>query len=168
MSDLELLAANPFLSNAVHESEIWAEEPGVIRDVDSIHRGPFELLRQDLAIVTRDASHATRVRFLVGQGGAGKSHLFSRLRRSLAGDAIFVFASNPPQRPAALLHWILDKVITGLRRPRVEGAAVKDYSQLEGLLFLLLRDRLGLPEHGIDEMSTFWADVADDVRADYL
>jgi hypothetical protein len=168
MSDLELLAANPFLSNAVHESEIWAEEPGAISDVESIHRGAFDLLREDLGIVTRDHSHATRVRFLVGQGGAGKSHLFSRLRRSLAGGAIFVFASNPPQRPAALLPWILDKVIAGLRRPRVEGAAVKEYSQLEGLLLLLLRERLGLPDHDIDAMNAFWADVGDDIRADYL
>lgn len=168
MSDLELLAANPFLGNAVHESEIWAEEPGALSDVESIHSHAFELLREDLGIVAGDPNHTTRVRFLVGQGGAGKSHLFSRLRRNLLGNAIFVFASNPPQRPTALLHWILDKVIAGLRRPRVAGNEVKEYSQLEGLLYLLLRDNLGLAEAGMDEMHAFWTDVADDVRGDYL
>ncbi|MGH8555684.1 MAG: hypothetical protein ACREUD_09005, partial [Gammaproteobacteria bacterium] len=125
----EFLYLNPFLRNSVHESEIWAEEATGFADVESIHAEVSEVLRRDLRTVATHPQHPTRVRFLVGQGGAGKSHLFSRLRRQIGGEAIFAFASNPPTRPAALFRWTLDKIAYGLRHPRVVAGAPKPYSQ---------------------------------------
>jgi hypothetical protein len=160
---------NPFLSNSVHESDIWAEEPATFADVPSIHREPFETLSRDLAAVARDPQHTTRVRFVVGRGGAGKSHLFSRLRRHVGSSAIFVFASNPPTRPSALLRWTLDKVVSGLRRPRLDGGKPTPYCQLEALMYLLiLKENLGLTEEGLGSLHDFWTGLPDATREDHL
>lgn len=168
MSDA-FLYLNPFVGNAVHEADIWAEEGSSLGDVEAIHAEVFDTLRRDLLSVAADSRHTTRVRFLVGQGGAGKSHLFSRLRRHVGSHAIFAFASNPPTRPSAALHWTLDKVVFGLRRPRIVGGEIKPYSQLEALLYLLLlQGELGLAEAGLDELNEFWGGVEADKREDYL
>ncbi|MCL4820350.1 MAG: hypothetical protein KJ067_14485 [Vicinamibacteria bacterium] len=165
----DLLHLNPFVANAVHEAEIWGEDDGEFRDVGSIHRAPFETLLADLRAVAADPRHTTRVRFLVGPGGSGKSHLFSRVRRGTGDRAIFAFASNPPMRASALLLWTLDKVVGGLRRPRLIAGQAKPYSQLEALLYLLLlKQGLGLVEDSLDDLHEFWRSVSDAARDDYL
>jgi len=165
----ELRYLNPFVANAVHEADIWGEENSGFQDVASIHADAFQALLTDLRAVAGDPRHTTRVRFLVGMGGSGKSHLFSRLRRSIGAGAIFIFASNPPTRPSALLLWTLDKVVFGLRRPRLVEGEVKPYSQLEGLLYLLLlKQELGLEEDSLDGLHEFWLGVPEPARDDYL
>ncbi|MCI0417801.1 MAG: hypothetical protein L0312_01045, partial [Acidobacteria bacterium] len=88
---------DPFRSRFVGEEEIWAEDEAAFPDVASIHQEAFKLLKGDLDFVKRNPRHITQVRFVVGTAGSGKSHLFSRLRRWLGGQAIFVFAANPPR-----------------------------------------------------------------------
>src|SRR5919106_1957560 len=102
---------NPFLSNSVGEEEIWAEGEEPFPDVASIHQEAFKVLKDDISLVKNNPKHATKIHFVVGAGGSGKSHLFSRLRRWLGGQAIFVFAANPPRRPEGILPWVLEKVI---------------------------------------------------------
>jgi hypothetical protein len=165
----DLLYLNPFVANFVHETDIWGEEYGRFLDVASIHADAFATLRADLLAVAGDPKHTTRVRFLVGMGGSGKSHLFSRLRRHVGEGAIFAFASNPPTRSSALLLWALDKVVLGLRRPRLVAGELKPYSQLEALLYLLLlKQGLGLEEDTLDELHGFWAGVSEATREDFL
>ncbi|ADE14614.1 hypothetical protein Nhal_1463 [Nitrosococcus halophilus Nc 4] len=130
---------NPFLSISVNEDEIWAEEENGFQDIETINQGPFKALTDDIIQVKKDPRHNTRVRFLVGNGGSGKSHLFSRLRRRMGHEAIFTFASNPPTRAEGILSWVLSKVIGGLKHPCLNGE-VKPYTQLHGLLYELLRD----------------------------
>lgn len=165
----EFVYLNPFLRNSVHESEIWAEEATGFTDVESIHAEVSEVLRRDLRTVATHPQHPTRVRFLVGQGGAGKSHLFSRLRRQIGGEAIFAFASNPPTRPAALFRWTLDKIVYGLRHPRVVAGAAKPYSQLEGLLYrLLLTHGPAFVETDPDAFHEVWIGLSEEERENYL
>lgn len=165
----ELVYLNPFLRNSVHESEIWADEATGFADVESIHAEVSEVLRRDLRTVATHPQHPTRVRFLVGQGGAGKSHLFSRLRRQIGGEAIFAFASNPPTRPAALFCWTLDKIVYGLRHPRVVAGTIKPYSQLEALLYrLLLIHNPVFVETDPDALHEVWSSVSEEEREEYL
>lgn len=165
----EFVYLNPFLTNAVHESEIWADEATAFVDAESVHAEVSIVLRRDLRTVATHAQHPTRVRFLVGLGGAGKSHLFSRLRRQIGGEAIFAFASNPPTRPAALFRWTLDKIVCGLRRPRVVAGAPKPYSQLDALLYrLLLTHDPVFVEADPEGLHEVWSDVSVEEREEYL
>jgi hypothetical protein len=165
----DLLYLNPFVANFVHEAEIWGDEDTAFQDVVSIHADVFETLLGDLRAVAADPRHTTRVRFLVGAGGSGKSHLFSRLRRRVGDGAIFAFASNPPTRSSAFLLWVLDKVVFGLQRPRLASGKQKPYSQLEALLYLLLlKQGLGLDEDTLDGLHEFWVSVSEAKREDFL
>jgi signal recognition particle GTPase len=104
---------NPFERNSVGEEEIWAEGEEGFQDVDLINRSAFKILTDDIESVRGSKKHTTKVRFMVGTSGAGKSHLFSRLRRWLEGQAIFIYASIPPQRSDGILPWTLKKVFLG-------------------------------------------------------
>jgi hypothetical protein len=165
----EFLFCNPFLSVAVDETTIWAEEGSDLLDIETINTAASQQVENDIELVRRDPQHTTRCRFLVGGAGAGKSHLFSRLRRRLGGRALFTFASNPPQRPAALLGWIVAKVMAGMTRAWIAGGGRRPYSQLDAFLYLLVvKEKLGL-DLSLDELHRFWSEeVHEAARADYL
>jgi hypothetical protein len=127
---------NPFENAAVHEDEVWGEEQRDRFDVESIHAEVSRTLLEDLRHVA--AKQTTRVRFVVGAPGIGKSHLFSRLRRQLSGAAAFVFASMPPTRPEGLPYWWLERVIAGLQHPRWLDGEQRPFSQLDALIYRLL------------------------------
>jgi hypothetical protein len=127
---------NPFENAAVHEEEVWGEELRDRYDVEAIHADVSRALLEDLRHVT--AKQATRVRFLVGAPGIGKSHLFSRLCRQLGGAAAFVLASMPPTRAEALPYWLLERVIAGLQHPRWLDGEQRLFSQLDALIYRLL------------------------------
>lgn len=162
MTDLRFL--NPFVDNAVHEADIWGEEGG-FRDVESIHGEAFRTLLDDLEEVAQHPSHRTKVRFLVGMGGSGKSHLFSRLRRRLGEGAVFAFASNPPTSPRAFVSWALGRVVDGLRRPRLVAGEVKPYSQLEALVY---QQGLGLGQESLDSLHEYWTWLSNEGRRTLL
>jgi hypothetical protein len=134
MDDFRYL--NPFENAAVHEDEVWGEEQRDRLDVASIHADVSRALLEDLRHVA--AKQATRVRFLVGAPGIGKSHLFSRLRRQLSGAAAFVLASMPPTRAEALPCWLLERVIAGLQHSRWLDGEQRAFSQLDALIYRLL------------------------------
>jgi hypothetical protein len=134
MDDFRYL--NPFENAAVHEDEVWGEEQRDRFDVESIHAEVSRALLEDLRHVA--AKQATRVRFLVGAPGIGKSHLFSRLRRQLSGAAAFALASMPPTRAEGLPYWLLERVIAGLQHPRWLDGEQRAFSQLDALIYRLL------------------------------
>ena len=131
----EYLIANPFARKSVGDEQIWGETSENFYDVPSIHGDAFKELRSDLERLGYD--HETRLRFVVGPTGSGKSHLFARLRRKLV-DQHFTFVSVPPQDPSAIKRFVLKKVIEGLRHRARAGATVLNYSQLERFVYALL------------------------------
>lgn len=142
---------NPFLNISVGENEIWADEEATFSDVPSIHGDVFDQLLDEFEQV--DADHISRVRFLVGEAGTGKSHLFARLRRNL-GHGQFTFVSNPPADHREIKRHILKRVISGMRRPARTESGRLPYSQLTRIVYLLLqrvRRYPGLPPHRIHE-----------------
>jgi hypothetical protein len=109
------------------------------------------------------AKQATRVRFLVGAPGIGKSHLFSRLRRQLGGAAAFALASMPPTRAEGLSYWLLERVIAGLQHPRWLDGVQRPFSQLDALIYrLLIRYDPGL-QHQTEDVAH---EVLDEVETD--
>lgn len=144
---------NPFERNSVGEEEIWAEGEEGFQDVDLINRSAFKILTDDIEDVRGSKKHTTKVRFMVGTSGAGKSHLFSRLRRWLEGQGIFIYASIPPQRSDGILPWTLKKVVFGLRHRCIDGA-VKPYSQLHAALYAALKPYFKF-QGSLDEIHTF-------------
>lgn len=131
----EYLHANPFVGQSVGDDQIWAEAEENLYDVHSINERAFDQLKGDLEQLRGDRN--TRLRFVVGPAGSGKSHLFARLRRELMGEH-FTFVSLPPQDPASIKRFILKKVVEGLRHRARDGANMLHYSQLERFVYALL------------------------------
>ena len=158
---------NPFENSAVHEEDVWGEGEGDRFDVESIHADVSRVLLDDLRHVA--AKGTTRVRFLVGSPGIGKSHLFSRLRRQIAGQAAFAFASIPPSRPQALPFWILERVISGLQHRRLLDGELKSFSQLDALIYrLLMKHDPALQEQTEDLTHEVLSEASSEERDYYL
>ncbi|MEW5983005.1 MAG: hypothetical protein AB1806_11640 [Acidobacteriota bacterium] len=150
----DYLHLNPFFSNAVPEEAFWrtdAEFP----DVGNIHGHESLILEQGLDELAGGTSHATRVQFVVGGAGSGKSHLFGRLRRRLTRGEVFAFAANPPTRPSAIESWVLHRVISGMRR-RIG----KPYSQIQGFLYALVLSGGIEPGTDTDQLHAYWHGVS--------
>jgi hypothetical protein len=148
---------NPFERASVHEDDVWGEHRQDSFDVETIHADVSRVLLDDLQRVKHAAN--TRVRFLVGPPGIGKSHLFSRLRRQTGDEAAFAFASNPPTRADATPYWVLDRVVSGLQHKRMIDGALKPYSQLDALIYRCLMQNSalrGATEEATHELIAKW------------
>ncbi len=152
---MSFLYLNPFVSSAVGERLLWAESDETFIDVDSVNKDVFETLRFEIGAVAHEPTHSTRVRFVVGPQGVGKSHLFSRLRRRTGSLGIFTFASNLPMRSASIIPGILERVVYGMRHHTLVDGQRQSFTQLQGLLFDLLRADLKL-EIPVDEPLRYW------------
>jgi hypothetical protein len=127
---------NPFVQYSVGENVIWGEEGNGFCDVESINEAAFKTILHDIDFV---GSHLqTRARFLVGAAGTGKSHLFARLRRNLSKGQ-FTFVANPPTTVPHIKRFILKKVISGMSRPVMRPEGPLPFSQLEHVVYSLLR-----------------------------
>lgn len=126
---------NPFVRNTVGENEMWAEGHEPFCDVESINLNCFEDLSRDLHEISRH--HETRLRFVIGAPGTGKSHVFARLRRSLS-NGHFTFAPLLPTETCEIKRYILKKVIFGLKRPVLDARGIRKYSQMVRLVYSLL------------------------------
>lgn len=138
----ELRYLNPFLTNRVEERTIWGEGGEPLEDIARINQGPFDTMIRDLELVRGHPDHLTRVRFIIGAAGSGKSHLFSRLRRRVAGEAVFAFAANPPIRPEGVLSWMAGQVIFGAKHAHIDGGP-RPYTQLHVVLYSALQPAFG-------------------------
>lgn len=146
---------DPFVAAAVGEMTIWGENDAQFRDVSTIHSEAFDLLVNDIESVRLDPLHNTRVRFVIGSAGSGKSHIFSRLRRKTGPEAAFTFIANPPTQHEAIIPTILERVIHGLRRPVIREGESLPYSQLRESVFALLHAE-GLLEESSFEAHDYW------------
>lgn len=158
----DYLHLNPFFSNAVPEEAFWqadAEFP----DVGSIHGQQSAALDGSLEELTSGTTDATKVQFVVGGAGSGKSHLFGRLRRRLTRGEIFAFAANPPTRPSAIEAWVLQRVVAGMRR-RIGTP----YSQIQGLLYTLVLSGGGARGTDMDQLHAYWHGVTRAAQQKYL
>ncbi len=152
---------NPFVNSSVGENEIWGGENGDFCDVESIHASAFDDLWRDIEQVNAD--HETRARFLVGAAGTGKSHIFARLRRKMSRGQ-FTFVSNPPTDHWAIKRYILSKVMSGMRRPLLTQSGPSPYSQLQRVVYKLLKRISRYPGLPVDHIHRAWAGV---LREDY-
>jgi hypothetical protein len=130
------LPLNPFLSSSVGEAELWGSREWL--DVPSIHAYATTDLNVMVEMVR--ATKRTRVRFIRGAGGAGKSHLFARLRRQTGDNIFYAYAPNPPLQSETLEAFVLGRLIASLRHPaRHPNGGAATYSQLRLLAYALLR-----------------------------
>jgi hypothetical protein len=156
------LHLNPFVSTAVPEDTFWQPD-AEFYDVGSIHRLATERLRSELAELEASPTHSSRVLFVVGGPGSGKSHLFSRLRRGLAHGEVFAFAANPPTRPQAIEAWILERVVSGMCR-----RLGRRFTQLQGFLYALVLSGGEAPGANLDQLHDYWHGVSRRSRQKFL
>lgn len=153
MSSYVLL--NPFVSTSVGEKDLW--NTAAFPDVPEIHAAPFAALRA--AVDQVRAQHRSQVRFVRGAGGAGKSHLFARLRREYADSILYAYAPNPPLQPEALESFILSRFVSSLRHPaRSTSGQEAPYSQLRLLAYALLKPVIE-QEFTLPELHDAWAAI---------
>lgn len=158
------LPLNPFLSSSVGEAELWGSREWL--DVPSIHAYATTDLNVMVEMVR--ATKRTRVRFVRGAGGAGKSHLFTRLRR-LSGDSIFyAYAPNPPLQSETLEAFVLGRLIASLRNPaRHPSGGASAYSQLRLLAYALLRPVVE-QDVTLSQLHEAWSGIALDEKKELL
>lgn len=158
------LPLNPFLSSSVGEAELWGSREWL--DVPSIHSYATTDLNVMVEMVR--ATKRTRVRFVRGAGGAGKSHLFTRLRR-LSGDSIFyAYAPNPPLQSETLEAFVLGRLIASLRNPaRHPSGGASAYSQLRLLAYALLRPVVE-QDVTLSQLHEAWSGIALDEKKELL
>lgn len=158
------LSLNPFLNSSVGEAELWDSREWL--DVPSIHAYATTDLHVMVEMVR--ATKRTRVRFIRGAGGAGKSHLFTRLRRQ-AGDSIFyAYVPNPPLQSETLEAFVLGRLIASLRHPaRIPDGGASTYSQLRLLAYALLRPVVE-QEVTLSQLHEAWSRIALDEKKELL
>jgi hypothetical protein len=158
------LPLNPFLSSSVGEAELWGSREWL--DVPSIHAYAATDLNVMVEMVR--ATKRTRVRFVRGAGGAGKSHLFTRLRRH-AGDTIFyAYVPNPPLQSETLEAFVLGRLIASLRHPaRHPNGGASTYSQLRLLAYALLRPVVE-QDVSLSQLHEAWSGIAMEEKKDLL
>lgn len=158
------LSLNPFLDTSVGEGELWGTREWV--DVPEIHATQFAELMASLDMVR--GNRRTKVRFVRGAGGSGKSHLFARLRRHYTDSIFYAYAANPPLQCEALEGFILNRVVASLRQPaRLPGGAVAPYSQLRLLAYALIKPVIE-QELAMPDLNRAWAGMPLEERKQLL
>lgn len=158
---------DPFVAAAVGEMTIWGENGSNFKDVSAVHSEAYDGLSADIEAVRLDPMHNTRVRFVIGSAGSGKSHLFSRLRRRTGPEAAFTFVANPPTHSEAIIPTILERVMHGLRRPVIRNGETLPYSQLRESMFALLHAE-GLLEETSCEAHDYWESLDLDEKRGFM
>lgn len=116
-------AANPFDPATFKPGNFWQESLNGALTVASIHQGILEQVEAILDQVRQD--HQTRSLLLVGDSGAGKSHLLGRLKQALNPKAFFAYLGPWPDSQYLWRH-ILRQTVDSL----VQVPAGQQESQL--------------------------------------
>ncbi len=158
------LPLNPFLSSSVGEAELWGTREWL--DVPSIHAYATTDLNVMVEMVR--ATKRTRIRFVRGAGGAGKSHLFTRLCR-VSGDSIFyAYAPNPPLQSETLEAFVLGRLIASLRNlARHPTGGASAYSQLRLLAYAMLRPVVE-QDVTLSQLHEAWSGIALDEKKELI
>lgn len=148
---------NPFVQNSVGENIIWASGADDFCDVASINETAFKALLDDIESVNDDSK--TRARFVVGPAGSGKSHLFARLRRKLPNGQ-FTFICNPPTAVPHIKRFILRKIVSGMDKPVMGAGGPLPYTQLQCMVYSLLRRFLKQKSWNVDRIHERWGELS--------
>ena len=149
--------ANPFINSTIGSNDIWNDDWGS-EDISTINDNEFNQMIEDLEMVGHAGrNHKTIMRVMLGNSGAGKSHLFSRLRNRKKGAVFFILISNPPLHRGRLEPFIMSNIIKGLRKTaRYKGYSFK-FSQLEYILYTTLGRTNRFQGQFPEKIYEFWA-----------
>ncbi len=150
---------NPFGRSSIGENQIWAEGDEIFCDVESINRKCFDDLNSDLDEIAHN--HETRLRFVIGAPGTGKSHVFARLRRNLAGGH-FTFAPLLPTEPCEMKRYVLKKVVFGLKHPVLHPTGTLRCLQIVRLVYSLLTRIPRFRGLSVEQMHKNWRQIPRD------
>ncbi|MFH1138131.1 MAG: hypothetical protein V1816_18830 [Pseudomonadota bacterium] len=130
--------ANPFNNRAVRGEDIWNDD-WISEDVSEINENEFKQMLEDLKAVGHpDGRNQTIIRVMFGNAGAGKSHLFSRLRHEMNGAVFFILISNPPLHHGHLEPFIMNSIMSCLGHNAYDKRYRFDFTQLEFILYSTL------------------------------
>lgn len=157
-------ALNPFIVTSVGENDLW--NAVTLPDAPSIHAAGYDTLKSAVAQVR--TQRRSRVHFVRGAGGSGKSHLFARLHRSCADSIFYAYAPNPPLQPEALEQFLLSRLVNSLRHAarRSDGTSAP-YSQLRLLAYALLKPVVEQPLN-LTELHEAWARISLESRKELI
>ncbi len=147
------LHLNPFIKSYINEDDIWGNDDD-FQTVSSINKEVLDVLCNDIVEV-RNQLH-TRVRFLVGSSGSGKSHIISCLRRYHSQHAYFTYVSNPPLQHWEISRHMLQKIIWALGQPVRENDTVLEYSQMRQIVYGLLMKTKKFAKRSFDKVHKKW------------
>ncbi len=132
------------------QTDPWANR---FVDLERLNEHASAILRQRLDDVRAAAASGellpTTSLALLGAAGAGKTHIFARLRRMVGGRASFVLV-RPLLGAEPTLRLLLSEVMDQLRRPSFGGTL----SQLEALVGGALAARARFPSAGLADAAT--------------
>ena len=153
LSQLIQLSLNPFDPATFRPGNFWQEQQTAALEVSSIHQSILRNVDRTLDQVAAD--RITRTLLLVGESGAGKSHLLGRLKQQLNPKAFFAYIGPWPDSAYLWRHTLRNTVDSLMHAP-----AGQSESQL--LLWLRslpsLRDR-GLVKWMVGERNAFIRDL---------
>ncbi|MDR4503396.1 MAG: P-loop NTPase fold protein [Candidatus Scalindua sp.] len=156
MSIEKYLHLNPFIKSYINEVDIWGNDDD-FQTVNSINKEVLDVLCKDIEEV-RNQLH-TRVRFLVGSSGSGKSHIISCLRRYHSQHAYFTYVSNPPLQHWEISRHMLQKIIWALGQPVRENDRVLEYSQMRQIVYGLLMKTKKFARKSFDKVHKKWTKI---------
>lgn len=156
MSIEKYLHLNPFIKSYINEVDIWGSDDD-FQTVNSINKEVLDVLCKDIEEV-RNQLH-TRVRFLVGSSGSGKSHIISCLRRYHSQKAYFTYVSNPPLQHWEISRHMLQKIIWALGQPARENNTVLEYSQMRQIIYGLLMKTRKFAKKSFDKVHKKWKKI---------
>lgn len=154
LKNSQFLIGNPFVNISVGEADIWGDSPWAeFHDLPAINSATFATMVHDIENVRAIPGKPTRLRFVLGGTGSGKSHLFARLRRHCAGKGRYCLVLNPPSNEDMVVPHLLRNVIRSLRHPVVSpGGMEMRYSQLQLLVYEMIRQHTDYTIEYIDEL----------------
>ncbi len=153
MSLEKYLHLNPFTKSYVNEDDIWGDDDD-FQTVNAINSEILDTFCKDIEGVRN--RHHTKVRFLVGSSGAGKSHIISCLRRYHSQHAYFTYVSNPPLQHWEILRHMLQKIIWALGQPARENDTILEYSQMRQIVYGLLMKTKKFAKKPFDKVHKKW------------
>lgn len=98
-------------------------------DFQAIYQSEFQLLKSSLGDIKTDPNHQSKGAIVIGDAGAGKTHLIMRMAKELLRTNRLLFIRQP-NNATAILHHTYSRILESLAE-KVEGS---DRTQLELLL----------------------------------
>ncbi|TVQ09709.1 MAG: ATP-binding protein [Leptolyngbya sp. DLM2.Bin27] len=153
LSQLIQISLNPFDPATFRPGNFWQEQQNPALEVSSIHQTVLRNVDRTLDQVAAD--RITRTLLLVGESGAGKSHLLGRIKHQLNPKAFFAYIGPWPDSAYLWRHTLRNTVDSLMHIP---------VGQSESQLLLWLRSLPSLRDRSlvkwmVGERNTFIRDL---------